>query len=347
MNIYFPESINVWEGGNQYLESLISNTRKALRFSSRKILLNHKNPVFMSKFFDSNKLIEPNIYKTIITNSIQFPWYRDFKGKEYIQWIFDSQDLTHPEYFSSQDLLARREQILGAIARNCMFYFSSQFQEELFLKTYTNSRSAGVLHFTYLPGEISLNFEWGCRVCDEGQYFYLPNQWWIHKNHILTIKAFQEYRRRGGKYHLVLSGNQTDYRWPNLESEVHKLIGSDPTGIHNLGFIDKLNTNFLFKKCVAVIQPSSSEGWSTSIEAAIRFNKYILANSIEVHYEQLNSYPHYAFFDVENKFSITNQLFGMESLKHDFANYNYKIRELRFRQEIISVIENIEKVFEA
>jgi hypothetical protein len=49
---------------------------------------------------------------------------------------------------------------------------------------------------------------------------------------------------------------------------------------------------------------------------------------------------------IGNESSIIDQLFEMELLNNDFARYDYKIREVRFRREIISVIENIEKVFE-
>ena len=345
MNVYFPDSSAVWEGGNQYLESLLENSRIALRFSRRKIFVDKEHPIRISKWGHTHRAVNKLFRNKLLQHSIQLPWYRDFRGKEYVQWIFDSQDLTHPEYFSGEGIKARREQILEAIDRNCMFYFSSRFQEELFQNEYPNSSSAGVMRFTYHPSMISTSYDWGCRHCRDGNYFYLPNQWWIHKNHISTIKAFQRYRINGGRNHLLLTGNQSDYRWPNLESEILKLIQDRPEGIHNLGFIEKADTNFLFKNCAAVLQPSSSEGWSTSIEASIRFNKLILANRIELYHEQVFSYPNVSFFLVEMESSLVQKLFEAEGFKQIRQGNPYKIREKRYQREILSVIQNIEKHF--
>jgi len=277
--------------------------------------------------------------------SIQLPWYRDFRGREFVQWIFDSQDLTHPEYFSNEEVSFRRMQIQQTINRNCSFYFSSWYQESLFQKSYPSAVSVGVMHFTYYPKVISANFEWDCKHCNDGNFFYLPNQWWAHKNHISVIEAFQQYKMGGGKNHLVLTGDQRDYRWPNLEPEIlSKLQGCSDT-IHNLGFIDRADTNFLFEKCHAVLQPSSSEGWSTSVEASIRFNKLILANDIAVHREQALSYPNVSFFDVAKEPSIVHNLFQADKFRPPLHPYDYKIRERRFQREILSVIRNVEKLF--
>jgi hypothetical protein len=345
LNVYFPESDAVWEGGNQYLESLIANTKLALRFSRRQIFLNQESLVKTSKWRDSSRVVKIRHRNVSIQKSIQLPWFRDYTGNEFVQWIFDSQDLSHPEYFSVDEIKARRNQILGAIERNCVFYFSSRFQEQLFQKQYPKSKSVGVMRFTYHPSEISTSYEWGCQNCNQGNYFYLPNQWWIHKNHISTIRAFQEYRINGGRYHLVLTGNQSDFRWPNLKSEILDCIKDRSEGIHNLGFIEKANTNFLFTHCATVLQPSSSEGWSTSIEAAIRFNKFIVANSIEVHKEQIFSYPNISFFQSGLEFSMLEKLFEAEDFSRTREHISYKYREKRYRRDILSVIRNTERQF--
>lgn len=346
MNVYFPDSSAVLEGGNQYLESLIEHSRMALRFSRRKIFVDKDHPVCISKWRHAHRAVNDRSSNKLLKCSIQLPWFRDFRGNEYVQWIPDCQDLTHPEYFSVDEIKARKEQILEAIDRKCMFYFSSRFQEKLFQNEYPKSTSAGVMRFTYHPSMISRSYDWGCRHCRDGKYIYLPNQWWIHKNHISTIKAFQRYRRIGGRNHLVLTGNQNDFRWPNLESEILKLIQDCPEGIHNLGFIEKADTNFLFKHSAAVLQPSSSEGWSSSIEASIRFNKLILANSLELYHEQVFSYPNILFFLIEMESSLVEKLFEAEGFKQTRQLNPYKIREWRYQNDILNVIRNVENYFD-
>ena len=127
-------------------------------------------------------------------------------------------------------------------------------------------------------------------------FMYMPNQWWMHKNHLMAIDAFQKYRASGGHRHLVLTGTENDHRNPELASEIRLKIADNPH-VHALGVVSRSEQLELFRKCDLVLQPSLFEGWSTSIEEALHLGVPILASNIDVNIEQLHDCTDVEIFD--------------------------------------------------
>jgi glycosyltransferase involved in cell wall biosynthesis len=120
------------------------------------------------------------------------------------------------------------------------------------------------------------------------KFFYLPNQYWIHKNHIVVLKALKSLVKKHKKIKIVSTGLNYDYRFPNYFNNISEFIVKNnlKKNYIYLGFVPFSVTEYLISKCIAVINPSKFEGWNTSVEQAKAFNKKIILSNIPAHKEQ-------------------------------------------------------------
>ena len=120
------------------------------------------------------------------------------------------------------------------------------------------------------------------------KFFYLPNQFWQHKNHLVVLKALELALKRDSNITIVSSGELSDFRNPFYPSEIVTEISL--RGLRDnfilLGSIPHKDVYSLCRASLAIIQPSLFEGWNTSIEEARSLGKRIIASNIEVHHEQ-------------------------------------------------------------
>jgi glycosyltransferase involved in cell wall biosynthesis len=67
-----------------------------------------------------------------------------------------------------------------------------------------------------------------------------------------------------------------------------KFIEDKDLGRNNriLGLINYVDVLFLMRSCVAVLNPSRFEGWSSTVEEAKSMGKRLILSSIPVHREQ-------------------------------------------------------------
>lgn len=123
-----------------------------------------------------------------------------------------------------------------------------------------------------------------------GRFFFLPNQFWVHKNHAVVFEAVRRVRDEGTDIRLVCTGNLADYRMRGVPharvmAEFVATNGLDKH-ISILGLIDYSDVLRLMEECVAVINPSRFEGWSSTVEEAKSLGKRVILSDIPVHREQ-------------------------------------------------------------
>jgi len=119
-------------------------------------------------------------------------------------------------------------------------------------------------------------------------WFHLPNQFWIHKNHLLVIDALKILKLQGHDFLVVATGSKEDHRNPDYYlgwmKRVHEL------GLENnfmaLGVLPYRDVQGLMLHSIAMINPSLFEGWSTTVEESKSLGKRILLSDIPVHREQ-------------------------------------------------------------
>ena len=118
------------------------------------------------------------------------------------------------------------------------------------------------------------------------RYLYLPNQFWVHKNHALVIEALR--RLRGTGVCVVATGVPFDRRSPKHFDEL--MAKAEMAGVRGafrvLGLVPYEHVTALSRDSQALINPSLFEGWSTTVEEAKSMGKRILLSRIPVHVEQ-------------------------------------------------------------
>lgn len=121
------------------------------------------------------------------------------------------------------------------------------------------------------------------------KFYYLPNQFWKHKNHLLVIEAIGLLKRQGCEVVVAASGNPLDPRHPEYMSQLCSRIESLglQDNFHMLGLIPRRHVISLIRTCTALINPSYFEGWSSTVEEARTLGARMLLSDIGVHREQM------------------------------------------------------------
>jgi glycosyltransferase involved in cell wall biosynthesis len=120
------------------------------------------------------------------------------------------------------------------------------------------------------------------------RYFYLPNQYWVHKNHIRVVEALRLLRDRGADIIVASSGNPQDPRHADHYARLREKVAADGLTEHFLflGNIPSRDVAILMRSSVAMLNPSLFEGWSTTVEEAKSLGVRMVLSNLAVHREQ-------------------------------------------------------------
>lgn len=317
------------------IKNLTPNNRlkRGINYITRKIIGRN---IFLN-YYPNDKLdfLFPNPSHTLF-NKIS-------KDKK-VAWIPDFQEIHLPQFFNTTELNERKKRNSYISENRSKIVFSSNQALEDFKKLYPNNTSQKILlpfavskiEKEYSGLEITSTLE---RYDLTSVFFIVPNQLWVHKNHILllnTVKLLQQYNYQ---FKILCTGKEYDNRYPNHPSELKekcKDLGISDT-VKFLGFIPKKDLDILIKEAVCVIQPSLFEGWNTGIEESKNDLKFILASDIPVHQEQLISYPNKFFFDNEKPESLAEKIIEILNNGVTITDYNYKNDIKRFASSFIKI----------
>lgn len=119
-------------------------------------------------------------------------------------------------------------------------------------------------------------------------YFYLPNQFWRHKNHQVVADALDIAKQRGLNVVVAVSGSPDNSREPGYFGDLMKQVESRglEKNFRYLGMIPLDHVYALLRASIALINPSRFEGWSTTVEEAKSFGVPAILSDIDVHREQ-------------------------------------------------------------
>lgn len=119
-------------------------------------------------------------------------------------------------------------------------------------------------------------------------FIFLPNQLWHHKNHAVAIRAAGILAKRGSKRMIVATGRGEDPRRPGFRAELERMI-DDCDARENFKLLNGVNHSQVQAMTIganALLNPSSFEGWSTTVEEAKAVGTPLLLSDIPVHREQ-------------------------------------------------------------
>lgn len=225
-----------------------------------------------------------------------FGWRLPFPA---IAWFPDFQHRLLPHLFSRSAYWRRdlgfRAQI--ASGRHIMLSSTSALGD---LKRFYPGRSNGVsvVRFATEPPVGLLTTKPTDVIANYGlpsQYFYLPNQFWRHKNHQLVIDALDLLKARGHDVVVAASGNTKDFRESGLFDRTMSDVRSRglAANFRHLGMIPLDHVYALLRASTALINPSECEGWSTTVEEAKSFGVPMILSDIDVHREQTGGSARY------------------------------------------------------
>ena len=222
--------------------------------------------------------------------------------------------------FSKHEIIERNRSFMNIIKNSDAIVVSSNdalndlknFAPGYYTKT-------NVLHFVSQP--INKYDELDKRMLEKkyninDNFFYMPNQFWKHKNHLTVFKAIECLKKEGLEVKLVCTGYLLDYRNKAYIDEIYSFIKKSnlSENIKILGLIDLDDVYSLIKFSRAVINPSLFEGWSSTVEECKSVGKNMILSDINVHREQ---YPSATFFDRKSVQSLKNVL---KNYKEDEIN---------------------------
>lgn len=212
-------------------------------------------------------------------------------GIHNIGWIPDFQHKYLPDFFTREEIQARERSFALLAEKMDTVILSSQTAREDFIKYYPQyAKKARVLRF--VP---AIDFsargkrdEVKEKYALPEKFFFLPNQYWVHKNHKIVLEALRILKQQGKSVRVVSTGNTKDYRNPNHFAALQEWIREYDLGAMYiiLGMVPYADVQSLAEAAWAYINPSFFEGWSTTVEEAKYRGKAILLSDLPVHREQ-------------------------------------------------------------
>ena len=211
-----------------------------------------------------------------------------------LAWVPDFQDRHLPQLFSR---LSRYQKSLGLrlqLAAGRTILISSEDARHDCEHFYPGSRGrTAVARFAVPPalepGENDPQVQ--RRHCLPERFFYLPNQFWAHKNHARVVDALRLLRARGVNIVVAASGSPQEPRQAgHFERLRHRVAAQGLTeNFLFLGSVPAREVAILMRASVAMLNASLFEGWSTTVEEAKSLGARMVLSDLAVHREQVGA----------------------------------------------------------
>ena len=270
-----------------------------------------------------------------------------FKSCKTVNWIPDFQHLHLPDMFSIKEIRERNRIFLEIIKKSDKIVLSSYDALKdfnIFAPEY--SEKVDVLQFVSQPdhryfylGENEKNILLEKYNLPQ-EFFYIPNQFWKHKNHMAVFEVIRVLRDKHIQVNIVCTGHMKDYRnigHMNIIKEFISINNLD-ANIKLLGLVDYEDVFALIKFSKAVINPSLFEGWSSTVEECKSVGKNMILSDLGVHKEQ---YPEATFFIRNDIESFQNILKNYVPLEMCYDTEDLKARTENFGRRYLNIVQEI------
>ena len=310
IRVYFPRENNAgWLGGVNYFKNLFfalslvndGSICPYLPPNNPEELFEHVNKFKKSAFYWDKFVCaitgrKYNKMDTIVKKAdILSHCYTVYKNTCCICWIPDFQHLHLPDMFEQSELVHRNE-TFADMAKNANTIILSSYDALNDFKKFApeHANKARVLNFvSYIDPQVydvtnNISAQVSATYDLPKKYFYVPNQFWKHKNHICVLNAIALLKKQGVDVNVVFSGSKSDYRDNSFFSEILDIIQkyNIQQNVRLLGVIKLTEVYYLMRHCVSIINPSLFEGSSSTVEEAKSIGKNIILSDLNVHREQ-------------------------------------------------------------
>ena len=211
-----------------------------------------------------------------------------------VGWIPDFQHACLPEFFDPREIEDRKEACRRCARWHDLVLLSSESVRRDFAEQLPEyAAKVRVLPF---PSSLALAdltepvSDFRVRLGVPEKYLLVANQFWVHKNHDVVIRAMSELHHRGHPACVVLVGNMFDHRGGDrcVASDVLQSLSRHDLGqkVRMLGRVSQDDLVSLLRHAGAIIQPSRFEGWSTTVQDAKALGRPLICSDIPTHREQ-------------------------------------------------------------
>ncbi len=280
------------------------------------------------KFFLKHE-IEILSHSNALSNSI-------FLGKKSAiksyPFLADLQYLHYPQNFSLKNIFLRKINIyMCALHSTKIIVSSNDVKKDLKIVSKLASKKAIVSPFVFLSPKKNEIIKYSLlrsRFKLPLKYFYLPNQYWMHKNHKVVLDALLYLKNKDKLKNILIvsTGSKEEHRNTKYFYEIEKFISDNSLYKYYryLGTVSFKEVLSLMYHSVAVIQPSKFEGRSSTVEQAKSMGKKIILSNIDIHKEQNPLRGKY--FSPDNFIQLSNLL--LQALNK--YNYNLEKKHIKY-----------------
>ena len=266
--------------------------------------------------------------KTILFNTKYdciYPAYQDnfLNGiKERIYWKADFQENYFPQYITAVEMnwvKAFFNHLQNNDSHSTLVLSSYDCKNDL-EKFYPEIKNPVKLFrfVSHIPKQ--LNFENITTIQQKFNitlpYFIVCNQYWPHKNHLVVLKALHQLKQENKlNFQVVFTGKTSSIRGNEYFTELKNYITENnlANDIVITDFVERNEQLILMKKALAIVQPTTFEGWSTVIEDGKALNQYVIASNIKVNMEQIQE--NVSFFNAEDSNELSKILANFSTNK--------------------------------
>ena len=319
-----------WSGGVSYYKNLVNFASKINRFEftiftnstkfvKKNIIQKSKSNIIIKEIFFFKKNNFLNLVRKVIIfflnkdfflyfllkkNKIKILSHRKLFINKYIKsigWIPDLQHKVYKKFFTRKFYYQREKYVKEEVSNSNKVFVSSYQVKKEFCKHYNEKNKI-------IPLRIVSHINNSSIIKKEKNFLLFPSQFWIHKNHNFLIDVAKIIKYKKIKLKIIFCGKTYDYRKKDNYNNIKKKIQIYKLKniINILGEISYLKLKKLQKDCLAMINPSFYEGWSTINEEARAQNKFIFLSNIPGHLEQKNNFS--IFFKLNDKKDFINKL---------------------------------------
>jgi glycosyltransferase involved in cell wall biosynthesis len=214
-----------------------------------------------------------------------------------LYWIPDFQHAAMPQLFSSEELRWREATYSRIAQQHGVLLLSSQATLSDFRRLFPDAAvSPRVWSFC---SSLGAGEQGGANPRDKyglpEKFLYVPNQFWVHKDHATVVRALGLLRAKGLAPTVVCTGLQEDYRHPDHFRALMEDAGTSGVAaqIRCLGIVPREDQLEIFRHAAAVVQPSLFEGWSTVVEDTKSLGRPLILSDIPPHLEQAPGAAHF------------------------------------------------------
>lgn len=382
VSFIFYSSQEGWIGGRNYFISMFNAIDKfALKHLDIVIFLGKNANLNDIKIPENFKIVQSSIFdrksirwyfdkffkkifgNALLTNQILKKHQIDvvshvdpvgLKGVKKIAWIPDFQHVHLPHFFDRNELIYRDQEFKSFIQNSDRVIVSSMSAKSDINRFDPHcSNKVRVLRFAAITPNFvdqghleSIKAKYN--ICK--QFFYVPNQFWMHKNHDCLIEAVHILKDRYPEILLVCSGAMNDYRSADhVKNLIQKIEKHQLTNnIYLLGLIPYQDIASLMLQSIAVINPSLFEGWSTTVEETKALGLPIIVSDIPVHREQCDDHLHKLFFDPNSSIALAECMASSidqsdraskVDIEHALADHTQRV--MRFSDNFVQLISEL------